>query len=446
MKLVKISLLLIIFLFLFCCSYRIALLEITQEESEQIYNSWRESLEAAETDSIAYMITSEQIREECSGYAAFKKDRIALYLAFQGYNLLDSRQDSLKAEKSAKILRKKFPCSEETFKLARDEFYEKIYPIWSDDSLKVPVLKELLDKYPQTQWRRSIFQYLAYSLNQLGRISELQVMLKDFRVDFADDYLSHYLTAWYYEKNDLDLVEAEKFAEQAFELSQNYQVLDHYPGEEWNLERRAAGVNSGALLGRIMNRQKKYQETEELINGIITDNQLGVEDEATLASCYLQLAISCYEQGKEKQAIDSAIEALIAGDSRNKYTPEADSLLQTILSETIYTGDKTIQFIRERRKYNNVEFTDITIEAGLNGIHASRIAWGDYDNDGYQDLLLNGCRLFQNVSGEHFREVTALVLQESFQSRGGLWADFDNDGDLDILTTDPEMLLLQDSG
>jgi hypothetical protein len=69
--------------------------------------------------------------------------------------------------------------------------------------------------------------------------------------------------------------------------------------------------------------------------------------------------------------------------------------------------------------------------------------WGDYNNDGYVDLYVNGTvsrgrnyrdYLFQN-DGERFLDVTPEKLQEQEADHGAHWVDCDNDGDLDLALT-----------
>ena len=65
-------------------------------------------------------------------------------------------------------------------------------------------------------------------------------------------------------------------------------------------------------------------------------------------------------------------------------------------------------------------------------------AWGDYNNDGYQDILITGnptspiSKIYRNVAGSGFTEVTSISLTPVYQSSVA-WGDYDNDGDLDIL-------------
>ena len=80
---------------------------------------------------------------------------------------------------------------------------------------------------------------------------------------------------------------------------------------------------------------------------------------------------------------------------------------------------------------------------GFQGIHLGASKWGDYDNDGDLDLLITGniavyplpletfTKLYRNEGGEFFTEINTTLfgtLHGSFS-----WGDYDNDGDLDIL-------------
>ncbi len=82
-------------------------------------------------------------------------------------------------------------------------------------------------------------------------------------------------------------------------------------------------------------------------------------------------------------------------------------------------------------------FTDIN--AGLNEVGYSAVAWGDYDNDGDLDILLTGAddsgpvtQIYQNNAGV-FANINAGLIGVGFGSAA--WGDYDNDGDLDILLT-----------
>ena len=83
-------------------------------------------------------------------------------------------------------------------------------------------------------------------------------------------------------------------------------------------------------------------------------------------------------------------------------------------------------------------FTDVTDEAGaaFTGQLIESVSWGDYDNDGDEDLYLTGDgpnHLLRNDGGGRFTDVTdqARVGNTRF-GVGTAFGDLDNDGDLDL--------------
>ena len=89
--------------------------------------------------------------------------------------------------------------------------------------------------------------------------------------------------------------------------------------------------------------------------------------------------------------------------------------------------------------YQNNSGTFSEVTSGLPGLNRGSLAWGDYDNDGDQDLLLTGddgtnfiADVFENNEGAF----TGISSGISGTRSGGVgWADYDNDGDLDLIVT-----------
>src|SRR5438128_2861663 len=90
-------------------------------------------------------------------------------------------------------------------------------------------------------------------------------------------------------------------------------------------------------------------------------------------------------------------------------------------------------------------FRDVSREAGVGSVNrpgegvSMGAVWGDYDNDGNEDLLVYKWgypQLFHNLGNGHFEDVTEQAgLRHWMNSNGAVWFDFDRDGLLDLYIT-----------
>ncbi|MCC6527102.1 MAG: CRTAC1 family protein, partial [Polyangiaceae bacterium] len=101
-----------------------------------------------------------------------------------------------------------------------------------------------------------------------------------------------------------------------------------------------------------------------------------------------------------------------------------------------------------------VEYTDSVapadklFQAAAGAPESGHVSWGDYDADGYDDLLLSGPALYRNLGDGSFADVTAAsgIGALGLAATGGVWGDYDNDGCLDAFLyaesyTAPDALL-----
>src|SRR5256712_8731982 len=90
-------------------------------------------------------------------------------------------------------------------------------------------------------------------------------------------------------------------------------------------------------------------------------------------------------------------------------------------------------------------FVDIARDAGVADVNrpgdgvSMGAVWGDFDNDGLEDLLVykwGYLQLFKNMGDLHFTDVTeAAGLRHWMNSNAAVWVDYDRDGLLDLYVT-----------
>ncbi|MBK8576628.1 MAG: VCBS repeat-containing protein [Elusimicrobia bacterium] len=92
---------------------------------------------------------------------------------------------------------------------------------------------------------------------------------------------------------------------------------------------------------------------------------------------------------------------------------------------------------------NSFDATEIDLDGAGGGLNNGGVAWGDYDNDGDLDVLVNGftsvtveLRIYKN-NGNGTMDAAQIEVEGAAEGlyRGDVaWGDYDNDGDIDILT------------
>ena len=142
--------------------------------------------------------------------------------------------------------------------------------------------------------------------------------------------------------------------------------------------------------------------------------------------------------------------------------PQLDSKLEHIMPQVASVGASVsvadfnndglqdFYVTNSRRGTNNAlyqnngdgTFTDVAEEMGVATLNTEKTGasmgsiWGDYDNDGYDDLFVykwGKSALFHNDKGEGFTEVTEQIdLPEWANTNSAIWFDYDRDGHLDL--------------
>jgi hypothetical protein len=114
-----------------------------------------------------------------------------------------------------------------------------------------------------------------------------------------------------------------------------------------------------------------------------------------------------------------------------------DGYLDIVLTGSIYSGSSVSKIYRNNGDNSFAEQTSII----LTGVSYGSSSWGDYDNDGDLDLLLSGytgsnsiTKIYRNNGDNTFTEQSSISLT-GVSNSATAWGDYDNDGDLDLLLT-----------
>jgi tetratricopeptide (TPR) repeat protein len=325
-----------------------------------------------------------------------------------------------------------FPMSLKAYEITRDRFYDGLYPIWRDDTLKVEFLDGFLGDYPVNDWRLTVYQFLFSSLKRLEDMKGIRsygerMLAEDSLNPFAYDYLSYLLL-----EAGIDTVRALELALKAVEMEPSYEKPRHKPDAHWELEKPPLAATARREVATALTALGRLSEAKVWAMEALDCYTPEVSNFSTRASLFYTLGRIQELRGEKEDAMDSFTSALIEGDMTNKWTLKADSSLRDLYLEAYGSENGLMGHARMSAGYRGITFTDVTEEVGLGGRRESRIAWADFNNDGYDEILLGGRVLFLNCSGDSFRDFTDSAGIGTSGVSGAVCADFDNDGNMDF--------------
>jgi tetratricopeptide (TPR) repeat protein len=342
--------------------------------------------------------------------------------------------DSVRAKAVGDAIVSEFPASKEAYNILGSEFYDGLYPIWNDDEAKIEYLLKFIQERPQTVWRRTAYSWLLYSLHETGRLDSLVMFCRINANEFPNDPFALVQSAKWLLKTKQDIELGWKYAQTAVELERTAGRPDYYPEKQWALEKAGLFSNSRLFISMLYREMGKLDHAEKWLRSAIEEAPYTADDDQKPSAHWEVLAEICMETERYGEAIEAAVQCLIGGDRRNKWGQMADSALVEACNKTGRDPDQRHQIARELVSYQGPVFTDVTDLTGLGNRCESRVAWGDVNNDGYDDLLLGGRVLFINQKdGTFFNGTDAAGLQGS--ASGGVFGDYNNDGWLDFYAT-----------
>lgn len=344
--------------------------------------------------------------------------------------------DSTDAERLADQLYSSWPDSPEAAELLSDEFYDIQYPVWSDDSGRIEVLRDFLGRRGgvSVMWRSRAWQYLlASQLNTVDSTSWRNT-LSEWLESCPGDPQPFLTGASLLIDRDSAFAEALELADDGLEIvGGGWRAAGLRPGEA-SLVEPAMGVDLSFRQAQALLGLGRADEALVVLDGVPSD-PFGVEDyHTTSAVCWLR-GMALQRAGLDG-AEDAWLKSAMQGDVINRWAALSAERLEE------EWGAAAADSARVAAGYAGPLFEDVTgILSGDSVLSAGRISWGDWDSDGWPDLLAGG-KLFHNDRGSGFTEVTASSGLDLIPVGGGIWGDVDRDGDEDLVTCGATSLVL----
>lgn len=342
-------------------------------------------------------------------------------------------EDSLLSDELTQRILFNYPNSPQGYRLLSDRFYEGLYPIWNDPEKRIPYLREFLNEYPVSDFRETAWSYLIRALYETRDTTALRQNLGAWMAEDPQNPLPceravHYLLD-FDEPPDSLLPTARK----AVDLCRGWRGKPLKHVEQRIMEGKNLYAGTRLNIARVLLALGRDAEAQLWLQDGLKHSGFGVDDEGTTAAFDYFLGVIAQRAGQWENALDHYISALSAGDVRGEWTAKADSAAEKLFSDHFSDQGEDRKTLEHRRSgYSGPIFDDVTEDLGFGGIKGGRVAWGDANSDGFDDLLMGGSRLFLNQSGSHFIEVTGECGLEGEKITGGVWADVNLDGDLDL--------------
>ena len=370
---------------------------------------------------------------------------VSLSLAIVGEDAAESESDRLATL---------YPDSELGSELIKEEV--DWIGVERDDQRRLEMADEFHDGHPVSKWRARVMRLKLVSLKRLELPGEVEAAGRLWASRHAHSAEDLNVVA-------AALVSCRRAADEAAELAGRALELElarcaedgiavEKRGEKMlllpergtthdqeDLDERAADIASYALTqARALLIAQNFEGAETAARRGMSFLALDTDDEETGAAYRFTLGQALESLGRHDDALDAYLGALLSGGRQNRWPARADTAARRLFEAEFADteGERTLlDYARERERYDGPVFKDVTVESGLDGRNESRVAWGDYDGDGWDDLLLNGCVLMVNRGAGMFTDVTAVAGIGETGANGGVWADIDNDGDLDFYAT-----------
>jgi hypothetical protein len=323
----------------------------------------------------------------------------------------------------------------------------------SDNAAALEMINTFEQKYPKSQYAQIAFYYRLYHLSALKDWSNFSAAMPAVKtIDPVRAYIAAlFLVSPTYRRNIENSSQPLELAKQYMQaaMSQDKQVLlyDVYQAFDWQnrVKLQTAKVQYYQILAASglfgdedkLNCSKKGLKTQlKTLVKQLDSIQFSSNDRGELAEKYYWLG-RVYMLGSSKKyklmAANNFGQCLVLGAPRKKYDSEAWKYLQDIHKE-LKVKISPISWLRKLMNYNGIVFKDVSSDNGLTGLGYTRVAIGDYNSDGLNDILFSGNHLYRNAGNMSFADVSTSANLDQLNSSGAVFADFNRDGLLDFVS------------
>ncbi len=335
--------------------------------------------------------------------------------------------------------------------------YADIISTEHSDTLANALIDKFYSSFPHSQWKQAVYYFELARLSSKSDLSEFFLQLDNkSKISTAHSYISSMFLLSPNLRRRLSqnhiyrdpVLEASDLLERLDISHDTLRILyDVYEPAHW-LARLHLQKGKAAYY-HLLQKHKYYGDEDSLVcissikadqirdifeifkNISFKNNNNGEQAELLFWKGKV-LALSS-DRKLLKQSAIFFTQCLVKGAPRKKYDSEACSYLAAI-HKKLRIRDDLISWQRQLMRYTGLSFTDITESSGLSSRRETRVALGDYDNDSYCDILLNGKKLYRNNGDLTFTDFTDSLGLSELNANGGLWADFNLDGILDFMT------------
>jgi hypothetical protein len=401
--------------------------------------------------------------EEVADYLSAGPDSLANLSAFVNTGIQLGREEATTDAKDRLV--RLYPDSE----LGSDIIKEDVDGIGveRDDAKRLSTCDDFLDRYPVTKWRPRVMRLKLVTLKRLDRLDDVEALAMRWGEEHRDSAEVLDMLAAVLVSCGRAPTESVEFANRALDLIMAAcDSAGLRPKEEGgrmvlvptsaggpdddvvkDLTEQCAGTNltrATALL-----ETGSFAEAKHAAATALSWLDIDEDDEETGSAYFFALGRAEEGLGRHESAFEHYLKAVMVGGRQNRWPARADTALRREFDEHFAVGDpeavevrapalETLSlagFARAHVGYHGPVFKDVTAESGLSDRSESRLAWGDSDGDGYDDLLLSGRVLMKNRGDGTFEDATERAGIGGTGTNGAVWADIDNDGDLDFYAT-----------